>query len=84
MSSEGLSALANVLFTLINGKLSFYTQQVTSRMRQSEEKVVSSAAQVLRKAVHKAEPAIRRGHFPCLDRGTDGYAELSARSCGGI
>jgi len=75
-SSEGLSALANVLFTLINGKLNFYTQQVTSRMRQSEEKVVSSAAQVLRKAVHKAEPAIRRGHFPCLDRGTDGYAEL--------
>lgn len=75
-SSEGLSCLANVLFSLINGKLGFYTQQVTSLIRQSEEKVVASAAQVLRKAVHAAEPAIRRGRFPCLDRGTEGYAEL--------
>lgn len=75
-SSTGLSCLANVLFALVNGKLHLYTQQLTSRVRESQEKVVSSAAQVLRKAVHRVEPAIRKGHFPCLDRGTDGYAEL--------
>lgn len=75
-SSEGLSALANVLFALINGKLGFYTQQVTSCIKQTEEKVVASAAQVIRKAARTAEPAIRRGHFPCLGRGTEGYAEL--------
>ncbi len=75
-SSEGLSALANVLFKLISGNLNFYTQQVNSRIKHTEEKVVASAAKVIRTAVHAAEPAIRRGHFPCLDRGTDGYAEL--------
>lgn len=75
-SSEGLSALANVLFKLINGNLSLYTQKVNSRIEQTEEKVVASAAQVIRKAVATAGPAVRRGHFPCLDRGTDGYAEL--------
>lgn len=75
-SSEGLSALANVLFKLINGNLSLYTQKVNSRIEQTEEKVVASAAQVIRKAVATVEPAVRRGHFPCLDRGTDGYAEL--------
>lgn len=75
-SATGLGCLANVLFALINGKLHLYTQQLTSRLRKNEEKVVSSAAQLLKKAVHRVEPAIRRGHFPCLDRGTDGYAEL--------
>ncbi len=75
-SSAGLSCLANVLFAFINDKLHLYTQQLSGRVRESQEKVVSSAAQVLRKAVHRVEPAIRRGHFPCLDRGTDGYAEL--------
>jgi hypothetical protein len=75
-STTGLGCLANVLFALINGNLHRYTQQLTGRFKENEEKVVSSAAQLLRKAVHRVEPAIRRGHFPCLERGTHGYAEL--------
>lgn len=43
---------------------------------QAEVKIVSSAAEVLRKAVREAEPGLKRGHFPCLDRGTGGYAQL--------
>lgn len=75
-SSEGLKALGNVLFKLIDGSLGLYTRQVQSRIKEAEGKIVSSAAEVLRKAVHAAEPAMRRGHFRCLDRGTDGYAQL--------
>lgn len=79
-SSEGLSALANVLFKLINGNLSLYTQQVTSLIKQTEEKVVASAAQVIRKAVATAGPAVRR--VISLTGVLTATLSCSDRSCG--
>jgi hypothetical protein len=75
-SRDGLWALANVLFKLLQGNLGLYTQMVNSRLERAREKAVASAAQVVRQAVGASEPAVRKGHFSCLDRGTDGYAQL--------
>lgn len=75
-SSEGLLALGKVLFKLLDGSLGIYTAAVSSRLKERTAKVVAAGAHTLKKAVLKAAPGVKRGHFPCLDRGTEGYAEL--------
>ena len=75
-SSEGLRALGNVLFRLLDGSLGIYTSRVASRLGEETAKAVKAGAEVVKRAFFDYGPGIKKGHFPCLERGTEGYAEL--------
>jgi hypothetical protein len=75
-SSEGLEALGNVLFRLLDGSLGNYTSGIRSRLEKQVPKMAKAGAEVARKAFHDLKSGAKRGHFPCLDRGTEGYAVL--------
>lgn len=75
-SSEGLEALGNVLFKLLDGSLGIYTACIRSRLQERTAKIVATGAEVVKRAVLQCGAGVKKGHFPCLERGTEGYAEL--------
>ncbi|MCL6560091.1 MAG: ISLre2 family transposase [Firmicutes bacterium] len=75
-SSEGLEALGNVLFKLVDGSLGIYTSCIRSRFQEHTAKIVATGAEVVKKAVLQCGAGVKKGHFPCLERGTEGYAQL--------
>ena len=75
-SSEGLEALGNALFKLLDGSLGIYTGRVGSRLEEHTSKIAETGAEVVKKAFFDFEPGVKKGHFPCLERGTEGYAEV--------
>ena len=78
-SRKGIYALGNVLFKVMDGSLGSYTAQVMNRLDERLKDMAIAGARVVRKAVLDEEPGIKRGHFPCLDRGTQGYAVMFRR-----
>ena len=63
----------------MDGSLGSYTAQVMNRLDERLKDMAIAGARVVRKAVLDEEPGIKRGHFPCLDRGTQGYAVMFRR-----
>ncbi|MEW6081309.1 MAG: ISLre2 family transposase [Bacillota bacterium] len=78
-SQKGIYALGNVLFKVMEGSLGLYTRQVVNCLDEQLKTVVTAGAGLVKKAVLGEEPGVKRGHFPCLDRGTEGYAVLFRR-----
>ena len=76
-STRGLEALGNVLFKLLDGSLGLYTSRVQSRAAERLKNAVSAGAKAVKRAILATGSAgVKRGRFPALDRGTEGYAEL--------
>lgn len=76
-SDRGLEALGNVLFKLLDGSLGLYTSRVQSRAAERLKNAVSAGAKAVKRAILATGSAgVKRGRFPALDRGTEGYAEL--------
>lgn len=78
-SREGIYAVANVLFKVMEGSLGNYTGQVINRLDERVKDMAKAGARVVKKAVLGEEPGINKGHFPCLDRGTQGFAVMFRR-----
>ena len=60
----------------IQGSLGAYTSQVVNRLDEQLGDMVKAGAGVVKKAVLGEYPGVKKGHFPCLDRGTEGYAAM--------
>jgi len=53
--------------------------QVVNRLDERLKEIAKAGAWVVKKVVLGKEPGIKKGHFPCLDRGTQGYAVMFRR-----
>lgn len=76
-SREGLDAILTALCKLYEGTLPDYVRRLGTKVELPEvQQLRTGAGELVTKRVDRSLGAVRRGHFPALDHGTRGFAEL--------
>jgi len=74
-SDEGLEGLGHCLVALFEGRL-LSSGAWQKEAAPEKEELPAGAGRLVKSVAQAVTSGIRRGHFPALDRGTDGFAVL--------